>query len=90
MVFTDLAVTAGVNNNSNLLMKKHQLQLPFQEVLLLYLRRFVQYFAGYLIEELTTTGNKGSLILQDKEALIIQGHAFFSIFVVGLQFFSPA
>jgi hypothetical protein len=89
MVFTDLAVTAGVNNNSNLLMKKHQLQLPFQEVLLLYLRRFVQYFAGYLIEELTTTGNKGSLILQYKEALIIQGHAFFSIFVVGLQFFSP-
>jgi hypothetical protein len=88
MVFTDLAFTAGVNNNSNLLMKKHQLQLPFQEVLLLYLRRFVQYFAGYLIE-LTTTGNKGSLIPQDKEALIIQGHAFFSIFVVGLQFFSP-
>jgi hypothetical protein len=56
--------------------------------LLLYIRRFVQYFAGYLIE-LTTAGNKGSLILQDKEALIIQGHAFFSIFVVGLQFFSP-
>ena len=66
MVFTDLVVTAGVNN----------IVLSFQEVLLLY---FVQYFARYLIEELTITGNKGSLILQDKEALIIQGHAFLAL-----------